>query len=426
MLEKLQSLAMKFDKKRAYTALGALVVALATGHAMQRLVGPAGLVATQPVQQAAVATPKFLAPAATAPTVAEVAPDLPALADVAATPDRTPEEVTKADNLPAREPLAVLSAPEGPAPVGAGPDTAPETLPEMAAEPMVAEEPQIQAATDALPAAGGADDVAMQLADAGQAAGGDELPMPALDMPVFDLAPAAPAPVPAETGPLAGTCEVDFSAAPMPGALLALEYSAPCAAGAEVAFDHAGLRFTELLDDAGNLSVLLPAMAAEAEVTATLLPDGAVARAQASVPDMAGYHRVSLVWKGGTGLQLHALESGASYGEPGHIWAETPGLPARASLGEGGYLTVLGATAGGYAADVYTFPASLPAAPAISIEAQVLDTTCGMPIAGTYLRARPDGAPEVTELGMVVPGCEAVGEYLVLKNLPQDLTIAGQ
>jgi hypothetical protein len=64
------------------------------------------------------------------------------------------------------------------------------------------------------------------------------------------------------------------------------------------------------------------------------------------------------------------------------------------------------------------------AAPAISIETQVSEDTCGTKISGHYLRSgAADGLTDV-EVGMAVPDCDAIGEYLVLKNLPQELTIA--
>jgi len=64
------------------------------------------------------------------------------------------------------------------------------------------------------------------------------------------------------------------------------------------------------------------------------------------------------------------------------------------------------------------------AEPDVSIEAQVMENTCGTRIEGQILRSNPFGAPNIEDLAIAVPGCDAVGEYLVLKNLPQDLKLA--
>jgi hypothetical protein len=219
---------------------------------------------------------------------------------------------------------------------------------------------------------------------------------------------------------------VTFSAEAMPGALVALDLSAPCNSGEDVDFEQFGLRFSEQLDPEGRLRMQVPAMADDAIFVASFA-DGSEATADVQVPDFADYERVALVWKGPTGLQLHALENGAGYDDPGHLWAQAPGKAESATSGEGGFVSVLGSTASGYAADVYTYPESLMSSgsgPAISIEAEVMENTCGNTVKGSFLRALPGSGPSVTDVTMAVPGCDAVGEYLVLKNLPQDLKIA--
>ncbi|RME15147.1 MAG: hypothetical protein D6801_07920, partial [Alphaproteobacteria bacterium] len=121
---------------------------------------------------------------------------------------------------------------------------------------------------------------------------------------------------------------------------------------------------------------------------------------------------------------LHAYEAGAGDDDAGHVWADNPALPEDAIAGAGGFLTVLGSTADGYAADVYTFPLDRDVPVEISLEAQIMENTCGGVIRGTILRNSPIGEPEAVPLAMAAPGCDAVGDYLVLKNLPQNLKIA--
>lgn len=424
MLEKIQSISTNLDKKRIYTALGALVVALATGHVMQRTVSKPNVVVDVPVQQAAVA-PAMSAPQAQPVEVAERAPDpLPVPDEVVGV-----AEVTMVDMTPATEPLAPMATPavvdvpdqtapqielaSADMPDGDTPEVTKPALSDMVSDPVLAEEPAAPSPDDAI-----------ELAEVTRSALDDGLPMPELSSPEFDVKQADIEPNAPEQVADGKDCTPTFSLAPLPAALIYAELSAPCDAGANVEFDHVGLKFTETLDDEGKLTVMVPAMTSEAVISAQIEGRDAPIERMIEVSDMAEYDRIALAWQGGTGLQLHALENGAWYGEEGHIWAEEPKMPSRATEGVGGFVTVLGSTIGGFAADVYTYPLSMQTAPAISIEAQVLESTCGNAIVGDYLRSVQDGVPTDTQVGMVVPACDAVGEYLVLKNLPQDLTIA--
>ncbi|MCI2400101.1 hypothetical protein [Aliiroseovarius subalbicans] len=222
------------------------------------------------------------------------------------------------------------------------------------------------------------------------------------------------------------SCDVGFTATSEPAAMVALTLEAPCYSGQIVDFFHAGLRFSEQTDENGLVRVQVPALEEEALFAATFL-DGRTESADILMPTQADYERVALVWKGGTGLGLHALEGGADYGDAGHINAQAPAIPARATKGEGGFMTVLGSAPDGWAADVYSFPSRLMSsdmAPEVSVEAQVLDTTCNATVEGLLLRTEPIGTPTESDLTFAAPGCDAVGEFLVLKNLPQSLKIA--
>jgi hypothetical protein len=332
--------------------------------------------------------------------------------------------VTKSDAAPATDPIAPLPTPDSIEITEERAQPEPEKMVADTAEPNL--KPTVAAAVSGPePDAWTAEDAAqIELADVSRSAVTEMLPRPALDTTEFDPTPANVITAPEETDIADGDCAANLTLAPLPGALIYAELASPCDADAAVQFDHAGLKFTESLDEDGMLTIMVPAMTGDATVNALIEGRENAIQAGVKIEDMNDYDRIALVWQGGTGLQLHALENGAYYGEVGHVWAEEPGLPARATGGEGGFVTVLGSTTGGYAADVYTYPLSMPTAPAISIEAQVLESTCSNAIVGEYLRSVPDGEPTATQVGMIVPECDAVGEYLVLKNLPVDLTIA--
>lgn len=221
-------------------------------------------------------------------------------------------------------------------------------------------------------------------------------------------------------------CEAGFTAMAAPGAMVDLTLEAPCHAGQKVDIFHAGMRFTEVLDQAGLMQITLPAMEEDALFNAQF-SDGQIKSAEILMLTANDYQRTALFWKGATGFALYALEGGALYGESGHVSAETPYTPVRGTSAEGGFLTKFGQDKSGYHAWIYSYPTMLTdsgPAPEISIEAKVLPGTCGSEITATILRNLDAGGVKAMPLIMAVPGCDAVGEYLVLKNLPQNLRLA--
>jgi hypothetical protein len=123
------------------------------------------------------------------------------------------------------------------------------------------------------------------------------------------------------------------------------------------------------------------------------------------------------------------MEFGATYGESGHIWMDNAGSVDRALSGEGGFLTLLGdaTVPDPMLAQVYTFPRdTLDASGSVrlTIEAPVTEQNCGLNTMARTLELGEDGRVSVIELTFTLPGCDAVGDYLVLQNLLQDLRVA--
>ena len=397
------------DRKRVYTAAAALLVAGAAGHFMQQTSGGSRDQAVMSASVPAVTAPQVLpappAPGPAAPeTVAEATPqvsDTVAPDVVAAAPLSSMRPAPKPTPAPAPGSAAQVA--------DAGVAVEPAPLPTPADEPRVEE--VTRAASDPLLTI---TEPAPERADSNVfASATDTVEMP----PADTIAPAEPE--------MAG-CAIDVTGSALPGAILQIDVTAPCNSGEQVAFAHAGLKFSEQLGPDGSLSVEVPAMTGQARVSLGF--DGGTDKdIEITVPDFDAFDRIAVIWQGATGLQLHALEGGANYADKGHLWADTPGSREAAVSGTGGFMTMLGSTANGFAADVYTYPAALTqsgAEPEISIEAQVMENTCGNKIEGWILRSNTGKEPLVEPLTMAVPGCEAVGEYLVLKNLPVALKIA--
>ncbi|WP_163848018.1 hypothetical protein [Pseudooceanicola aestuarii] len=236
--------------------------------------------------------------------------------------------------------------------------------------------------------------------------------------------------------PAAGSAPIVNDAACVPtakatagaAAMVALEIAAPCLGDDRVTILHQGLVFTEVTDAEGRLNVTVPALAESAGFFISF-SDETTVMAFAEVPSIDFYDRTVLQWKGGAGFGLHALEYGADYDSAGHVYAGADRditIPAR---GEGGLITRLGNPEAPepMLADVYTFPtatAKTNGTVAISIEAEVTTDNCGRSVDASVLSVLRGEMADSHDLEVTVPDCDATGEYLVLKNIVNDLKIA--
>lgn len=232
---------------------------------------------------------------------------------------------------------------------------------------------------------------------------------------------------PEETG---FACEIDMTATPAAGAMMTVTLDAPCHGSERVTLHHNGLMFTNLMQPDGTLTVDVPALAEEALVIASFL-DGAGALAHATVTSVPFYDRIALQWRGDAGLQLHAREFDAQYFSAGHVWQGAAADPTNAATGEGGFLTRLGSTDAPEAllAEVYTFPSGMTdtaGTVALTVEAEIIVANCDQVVEAQTLELRTGNALISRELTIDVPGCDAVGDFLLLKNIVQDLTIASR
>lgn len=235
----------------------------------------------------------------------------------------------------------------------------------------------------------------------------------------LDAGHEKPEPLGRDLNAFGQACETSFRAKPMEDAMVQLTLRATCHPGQLVAFSQDRLRFSQVMPESGDLELMVPALT-ELSVFVAELPNGDMLTAPVQVSDVARFERVALQWRGQTGLQLHAFEYGAAYGDRGHVWAQN--LQAG---GQGGFLTRVGAQ--GWQAEIYSFPQdvdTVPGAVRLNIEAEVTKANCNRQILGETLQMDAAGQMQAVELSMSVPDCDAVGEYLVLKNILRDMKIA--
>jgi len=189
--------------------------------------------------------------------------------------------------------------------------------------------------------------------------------------------------------------------------------------------------FTDKTLDDGSLSLTVPSLATNA-VFIFAFEDGEGAVAQTEVPDLNAFNRVVVQWRGTAGFELHAREFGAEYGTTGHVWRNADNLSMEPLLdGSGGYVHSLGNidVSEPRVAEVYSFPADMSGRNGqidLSVEAEVTARNCGLEIEAQTLELDTDGRLRSQNLTLAVPGCDAIGDFLVLNNVLEDMKVAAR
>ncbi len=224
--------------------------------------------------------------------------------------------------------------------------------------------------------------------------------------------------------PFGFACERRLSATKAAGAMVVLDFDAPCQVAETVTVRHKGLEFTMLTSGIGRFSVVVPAFTKQAAFEVET-PDGEVVSASVFVLEADDFDRVAVQWAGDSTLKIHALEPGIG----GHVWASAPQSVSVAVQARGGYITELGGvdTSNAIHAEVYSFPSrrvQKPGVVRLSIQAEVTKGNCGKDIQTKTVQSGVNGGVSVVDLTVSIPACDAVGDFLVLNNLLRDLKIA--
>lgn len=253
-----------------------------------------------------------------------------------------------------------------------------------------------------------------------------DLSVPPMQLAALDVAPVAS--LPREEAAPAFACDYAMTATPAAAAMVTLEVSVPCMPNERFTMHHNGMLFTDATDAAGKRTLTVPALS-EKPVFILAFASGEGAVASAEVTSFEYYDRVVVQWKGHGGLQVHALEYGSDYQGAGHVWYGAARDVSDAASGAGGFLTRLGAAdmAEAQIAEVYSFPTGLAARDGevdLSVEVEITTENCGRHIEAQSIQISGGGQPRVQNLALTIPDCDAVGDFLVLKNMLNDLKIA--
>jgi hypothetical protein len=229
--------------------------------------------------------------------------------------------------------------------------------------------------------------------------------------------PVAVSPTPKAPTVVADPCPVTLDLMADPGAMIGMMLLAPCHPGERVVVRHAGLAVTMMTTATGLVFLALPALETNANVQVRFT-DGSDVSGTVTVSDLATVRRFGVQWQGDDAFQVYGIEPANT------ISATDPGVAPVVDLPlSGGFLTRLGDASAvtPLLAEIYTYPDASRAE--VVVEAAVTPGTCGREILGETL-VSVAGSVTVTDLSLVMPECDAIGDFLVLNNLASDLTLA--
>lgn len=237
---------------------------------------------------------------------------------------------------------------------------------------------------------------------------------------VADVAPTIPAVPVAQLDPCATTFELSNAA----NAMIGLTVISPCRQNERVVVKHAGLAITGKTTASGALFLDIPALTADAAVE-VVFKDSTKLSGHIAVPEVADLRRFAVQFQPTDAFDMHAFEDSVDFGGPGDVSAANTHNPAQGLPAKGGFLTLLGdaSTDQALLAQLYTYPQSANAKATVVLEAPVTAQSCGREILADLITSI-GGQVEMHDLSAAMPGCDAIGDYLVLNNLFQDMNIA--
>lgn len=219
-------------------------------------------------------------------------------------------------------------------------------------------------------------------------------------------------------------CVPQLKLKPAPSGMIDVSFSG-CKA-TKLVLRHGDVEVSTMTDRVGHFERRIPAFSSDARVSVGF--DENTIDASVTIPDADDFQHVAIVWEGPQLLRLHAFEFGAKRDQFGHVWAQSPKSPKRASRGTGGFLTRLG-DGNGTSAEIYSFPAAQSRNKGVVrlvVEADVTPSICGQQVEALALQTDPLGGMDATEVALKMPQCEAVGRVVRLQNLFQDMRLAGR
>lgn len=225
--------------------------------------------------------------------------------------------------------------------------------------------------------------------------------------------------------PIPVDCSLDLSAKPLRGARVELQLLAPCHKNKVVTISHAGLKFTEILNEKGRITITIPVLSDPANIEVSFA-DGASQSISAPIKDLSSMQRTGIAWSGQVELQLQASESSVSTGQDKQITKLNTRTFKQSYLRGGGYLTTLGNVAleNGKFVQIYSIENQNDVFVDFKVVLNNPSARCGSKLSIDTVRYADDLGTQISSKNVSVRNCSAENKTIVLKNLVRNLIVA--
>ena len=220
-------------------------------------------------------------------------------------------------------------------------------------------------------------------------------------------------------------CALNLTAKSLRGARVQLAVIAPCHKNKTITITHAGLRFNEIVDGKGKITIIIPVLSDPATIEVSFA-DGATKSISAPAKDLSSLQRSGIAWVGQADLQLHVDEGYIKASKNTRITAQNARSYKKSYLQGGGYLTTLGNTdvENGAFVQIYSIESSTGVFVDFNVVLRDPSRNCNTRLMVNTVSYSMELGAQSTRKNISVGNCSAKKENIVLKNILRDLIVA--
>jgi hypothetical protein len=228
-----------------------------------------------------------------------------------------------------------------------------------------------------------------------------------------------------EIDPIQIDCSINLTAKPLRGARIKLELVAPCHKNKVATITHVSLRFNEIVDDSGMITIIIPVLSDPANIEVSFA-DGISKSISTPVKDLSSAQRTVIAWSGNIDLQLHVDENAFDVSQSKEITTLSARSYKESYLQGGGYLTTLGNAdvENGKFIQIYSTDNPNEMFVDFTVVINSPNNWCGAKFLIKTVRYTVDLGPQFASKNVSVRNCSAKNESIVLKNMLRNLIVA--
>jgi len=226
-------------------------------------------------------------------------------------------------------------------------------------------------------------------------------------------------------GPVQVDCSLRLSAKSLRGARIQFGLIAPCHKNKVATIIHADLRFNEIVDNSGQINIIIPALSDPANIEVSFA-DGTSKFISTSVKGLSSIQRTIIAWAGQKAIQLKVDETTYDNSQDKQISAQNARSYKESYLNGGGYLVSLGniIIEGGNFIEVYSIDNPNGIFIDFSIVLDNPNNSCGGRFSLDTVQYTADMGAQSASNNILIRNCSTKNESIVLKNMLRNLTVA--